>query len=234
MEGLWQKVIVEPLEQLWEQVLSYFPNLLAALVVLVVGLAVAWLARQVVYRTLRALHFDRGAERVGIAAIVEQLGFYRGSSHVAGQLAQGFVLLLTLFFALNVLGPTGTGLLQQFFLYLPRVLTAVLILVIGGMAAGFFARATLLAAVNARLPGARLLAGGVRLLIWILVTMVVLEHLGIGRTTVAVAFGVLFGGLVVALAIAFGLAGKELAKQVLESITKRGEREEEDTGIRHL
>ncbi|MFQ5778386.1 MAG: hypothetical protein ACE5IP_10310 [Terriglobia bacterium] len=234
MEGLWQKAVVEPLQQMWQQLLTDLPNLLAALVVLVVGFTLAWMGKQVVYRSLRLLKFDRGAQRMGLATVVEQLGFSRGSSYVAGQFVQGLLLLLTVLSALNVLGPAGTDLVHQFFLYMPRLLTGALILVVGGLAAGFFGRATLLAGVNAQLPFARLLAGGVRLLIWVLVAIVVLEHLGIGRTTLAVTFGVLFGGLVTGLAIAFGLAGKELAKQALERLLKREPGKPEDEGVRHL
>lgn len=234
MERLWQKTVVEPLQQLGQQLMTDLPNLLAALVVLILGITVAWVAKQIVYRGLRLVKFDRGAQRMGLAAVVEQLGFSRGSSYVAGQSVQGLLILLTLLSALNVLGPSGIDLVQQFFSYLPRLLTGGLILVVGGLAAGFFSRAALLAGVNARLPFARPLAGGVRLLIWLLVAIVALEHLGIGRTTLAITFGVIFGGLVTGLAIAFGLAGKELAKQALESMLKREKSEPEDEGVRHL
>jgi len=235
MDGLWQRAVVEPLTRLWEQTLNYLPNLLEALVVLAAGGLVALVVKQIVWRGLRAVQFDRLAERMGFASVLDRVGLYRGSSYAVAQLAQGFLLLLTLLLVLNALGPSGSDLVMRFFLYLPNLFIAAVILVVGGMAAGFFGRGALIAAVNARLQSARLLAGTVRALIWMLAIIVALEHIGIGRTTVLITFGVLFGGLITALAVAFGLAGKELAREALEGLLKRRTREEEEEeGVRHL
>jgi hypothetical protein len=234
MDGLWQRLVVDPLVRLWEQTLNYLPNVLEALVVLAVGGLAALVVKQIVWRGLRAAQFDRLAERMGFAAALDPVGLYRGSSYAVAQLAQGFLLLLTLLLVLNALGPTGSDLVMRFFLYLPNLLIAAVILVVGGMAAGFFGRGALIAAVNARLESARLLAGAVRAFIWMLAIIVALEHIGIGRTTVLITFGVLFGGLITAVAVAFGLAGKELAREALEGLLKRRAREEEEQGVRHL
>lgn len=234
MSEFWQRALVEPLQQLWEQMMNYLPQLSTALVVLVLAAVGGWVVKQVVYRGLRLVRFDQLASRLGVAAVVERVGLYRGTSYVVGQLAGAFVLLLGLLLALNALGPAGSDLVLRFFVYLPHLLTAGLILVVGGLAAAFFGRGTLIAAVNARLASARLLAGAVRLFIWLLAIVVALEHLGIGRTTLAIAFGVVFGGLVAGVAIAFGIAGKDLAREALESLMRRGSQAEEDEGVRHL
>jgi len=235
MDGLWQRAVVDPLVRLWEQTLNYLPSLLEALVVLAAGWLAALVVKQVVWRGLRAAQFDRLAERMGFSGVIDRVGLYRGSSYAMAQLAQGFLLLLTLLLVLNALGPTGSDLVMRFFLYLPNLLIAAVILVVGGLAAGFFGRGALIAAVNARLQSARLLAGAVRAFIWMLAIIVALEHVGIGRTTVLITFGVLFGGLITAVAIAFGLAGKEMAREALEGLLKRRTREEEEEeGVRHL
>ena len=235
MDGLWQRAVVDPLLRLWEQTLNYLPSLLEALVVLAAGGLVALVVKQIVWRGLRAVQFDRLAERAGFAPVLDRVGLYRGSSYAVAQLAQGFLLLLTLLLVLNALGPSGSDLVMRFFLYLPNLFIAAVILVVGGMAAGFFSRGALIAAVNARLASARLLAGAVRAFIWMLAIIVALEHIGIGRTTVLITFGVLFGGLITAVAVAFGLAGKELAREALEGLLKRRTREEEEEeGVHHL
>ena len=234
MNELWQRAVAAPMARLWEQTLNYLPNLFEALMVLVVGALVALLAKQIVWRGLRLLHFDRLADRMGMAPMLDRVGFYRGSSYAAGQLAEGFVLLVTLLLVLNAMGPAGSELVMRFFLTLPSLLIAILILVVGGVAAAFFSRGTLIAAVNARLESARLLAGAVRAFIWMLAIIAALEHVGIGRTTVLITFGVLFGGLVTAVAVAFGLAGKDLAREALASLLKRRQREEEEEGVHHL
>lgn len=234
MDEFLQLTIVGPLQQLWEQTLHYLPNVFTSLVVLVAGVLVALLARVLVSRGLRAAGFDNAAERLGLASAFETVGFYRGSSYAMGQCAQGFVLLVTLLLVLNALGPAGSDLVLRFFVYLPHVLVSLVILFVGRLAAGFFGRAALLAAVNARMPNARLVAGAVRVLIWLLAIAVALEHLGIGRTTVAITFGVIFGGIVAGLAVAFGLAGRDLARQALESWLKPRPREDEEEEVRHL
>lgn len=234
MSGFWEEAVVTPLRQLWSQMVNYLPQLSAAVVILVVGVAAGWVVKLLVCRGLRLLRFDRLADELGLAAVIERVGLYRGSSYVVGQFAGGFVLLLALLLALNALGPTGGDLVLRFFVFLPHLLTAALILVVGGLAASFFGRGALIAAVNAQLVSARLLAGAVRLFIWLLAVIVALEHLGIGRTTLAITFGVVFGGMVTGLAIAFGLAGKDIARQALDSLLKRGTREEEERGVRHL
>lgn len=234
MNEFWQRAVVEPLKQLGEQVMDYLPQVSAAVVVLLVGVVAGWVVKQVVYRGLRLLRFDRLAHRLGVTAVVERVGLSRGASYVVGQCAGGLVLLFGVFLALNTLGPAGSDLVLRFFLYLPHLLTAALILVVGGLAASFFARGALIAAVNAQLASARLLAGAVRVVIWLLAIIIACEHLGIGGTTLAITFAVLFGGIVTGVSIAFGLAGKDLARQALESLLKRGPREDEHEDVRHL
>ncbi len=234
MFELWQRAVGEPLARLWGQTLSYLPTLLEAALVLLIGVLVALLAKQVVWRGLRLLRFDRLTDQLGAAPVLDRVGLHRGSSYAAGQLVEGFVLLITMLLVLNALGPAGSELVRRFFLFLPSLLIAVVILVVGGVAAAFFGRGALIAAVNARLESARLLAGAVRAFIWLLTIIVVLEQIGIGRATVMITFGVLFGGLVTAVAVAFGLAGKELAREALTSLLKKREREEEEEGVHHL
>ena len=235
MANFWQKAFLEPLERLRELLMNHLPDLITLVMVVVVGVAMAWLAKQMVYRFLRGLGFDRLGERLGIAEIIQRVGMYQSTSYVVGQLVQGGILLVTFVLALNTLGPVGSDLLLRFFLFLPHLLTALLIVIGGGLAARFLARGALIAAVNARLASARLLAGGVELFVWLFTAVVALEHLGIGRTTLAVTFGIVFGGIVTGLAIAFGLAGKEMARDLLKTLVKREPREErEPEGIRHL
>jgi hypothetical protein len=109
--------------------------------------------------------------------------------------------------------PGATGLLMGL---LTRVLTALLILVVGMLTANFLGHATLVAAVNAGLPEARLLARAARWGVLLFTVATALTEVGIGRDMVLIAFGITFGGLVLALALAFGIGGRGLAQRVLE------------------
>jgi hypothetical protein len=106
--------------------------------------------------------------------------------------------------------------IARFFLFLPHLFVSVLILFFGMLAAGFAARAALLAAVNANVPSPRLLSLAVRSIIMVFVLSIVFEELGLAEQTMLVAFGIAFGALMLGLAIAFGIGGRDLARRFLE------------------
>jgi hypothetical protein len=236
MFAYWQTSVLEPLVSFWERLQVFLPNLLVSLLVVVAGLALAVLLREVVSRGLRALKFDRLATRMGVSEAVERVGGFRTPSYVAGQLVFWIVVVFSLLGGLYELDTAYTrGLVERFFGYLPSLVVAAFILLIGAIISRFLARGVLLAAVNAGMRGARLAAGLVRFLVMALAAVAALEHLGIGRATVLLAFGIVFGGVVMALAIAFGLGGRDLARDVLEGqLRKPKGTEADDEGIRHL
>jgi hypothetical protein len=109
--------------------------------------------------------------------------------------------------------PGATALLVAF---LPPLFAAALILLVGWLVANFLSQGVLIAAVNARLPEARVLARGVYWSVLLFAVATALTHLGIGKEMVLVAFGITFGGVVFAVALAFGLGGRNLARHILE------------------
>jgi hypothetical protein len=117
----------------------------------------------------------------------------------------------------DALAIPGTGRVTDFILYsVPRVLGAALIMLIGWLASNFLAEGVLIAAVNAHVPEARLLARAIRWAVLLFAAATAITHLGIGKEMVLVAFGITFGGLIFALALAFGLGGRGVARQILE------------------
>jgi hypothetical protein len=131
------------------------------------------------------------------------------------------VFLLLAIAALNL--QIAMNLLAQAFAYLPQVLIALAILLLGSLVSAFLRRSALIAAVNAGLASARLLAGAVHAGLMFLFVAMALEHLGLGRQVIIVSFTILFGGLVLALSLAFGLAGRDLARDFLVRLTARAE-----------
>ena len=218
MEGIWQKVVWGPLRQLGEQAVAGLSSFLGMLVLILLGLVVGWLAKQVVYGLLRALRFDRLCDRLGVGMLVERTGLARSCSYFAGEIVQGVIVLVALLAGLNALGtPLTRNLVERTFLYLPHLLAAVLILIVGVLVSRFLGRSVLIAAVNENLPSARLLAGLTRFLVMAVTVVAALDELGIGRTTIIITFAITFGGLVTAAAIAFGLGARDLARDLLRS-----------------
>jgi hypothetical protein len=234
MRGLLERAFVEPFRQLAGHLESVLPALVIVLVIIVVGGAIAWLARLLVKWLLDAIHFDRLMERSGMAGAVERTGIFRSPADFGARLVQGFLWVFIILFALIAAETQMTHrLVERFVNYLPDVLAAALVLVLGALISRFLARSALLAAVNAQWPAARVIAGTVRVMVMLLAVVVALEQLRIGSTTLLLTFGILFAGIVIAAAIAFGLGARDLARSWLESKLRPGQREEEET-FKHL
>ena len=232
----WQTGILEPLRTFWAQVKIFLPHLILSLGIVVVGLVLGWVLKELVSRVLRAVKFDGLATRLGVATAVERIGGFRSPSYFAGQLVGGAVVVIALLIGLDVLDTTVShSLVERFLSYLPHLLVAAFILLLGAIISRFLARGVLLAAVNAEVRGASVLAGMVRFLVMAVAVVAALEHLGIGRATVLLAFSIVFGGVVLALAIAFGLGGRDLARDLLEGqLRRRKEDESDEEGVRHV
>jgi hypothetical protein len=123
-------------------------------------------------------------------------------------------------------------LVARFFLYLPRAFSAVLILVFGYIIAGFIGRAVLIAAVNSGYRYARLLAEAIKLLLTVLILAMALEQLQVAPSIVTAAFSIIFGGIVIALAISFGVGGIDAARRMIEKESE--EKREEKKDIEHI
>lgn len=213
--------ILESLARVWslfhEKTVFFIPRLMAALAVVAVGWLLAVVVRAVLKRFLRAIRFDARCERTGFAMLLGKAEIPWPPGETLGHCASWVILLSALIFSLSALGIAVLDqMVSAFFLYLPNLALAGVILVVGFMAANFLSRAALLAAINRELPPARFLAETVRTLTGLLATTMALEQLGIARSTVTATFAIAFGGLVLGLALAFGLGGRHLAREYLE------------------
>jgi Conserved TM helix len=222
MGDRWPGDVWSGLLQVREWLLAVIPGLLVLMTLLAVGFLLGRLARVVVTRVSRAIGVDRLLERWGVAPSLRRSGIVRLPSEVLGLVC--FWAIFILFASVGVDGlalpgaPGATALLVAF---LPPLFAAALILLVGWLVANFLSQGVLIAAVNARLPEARLLARGVQWSVLLFAAATALTHLGIGKEMVLVAFGITFGGVVFALALAFGLGGRNLARNILERRLRR-------------
>ena len=234
MQGLFDRAFIEPFHRLAEQLRQVLPGVMTVVVILVAGSILAYLVRQAAYGLLRLIHFDKLAARTGWSDVVERTRVFRSASDFGARVAQGAVWLLIILFALSAIGsPLTEDLVLRFFRFVPDLLTAILVLLLGSVISKFLARSTLLAAVNAQWAAARLLSGGVRIFVMSLAVVIALEQIRIGRTALLASFAILFAGIVMAAAISFGLAGRELAREWFERRMRTREPQEEEV-LRHL
>lgn len=221
MDG-WGRGVWSTLVDVGDRLAAILPGLLAMVTLVLVGLALGWLARRVVTRVARALGFDRQTERWGLGASMRRAGIVRSPADTLGILCSWAIFVLFASLGIDMLADpgsrTGTAFLISF---LPPLFAAVLIVLVGWLVANFVGQGILIAAVNAGLPEARLLARAAHWGVLLFAIATALTHLGIGKEMVLVAFGITFGGLVLALALAFGLGGRAIAAELLSRRLRR-------------
>ena len=170
---------------------------------------------------------------MGFAHILSKGGVTYSPADLLSRFFYWVIVLITLILGINALEVAATqNFISHFFNYLPHLFAAMIILAIGYLIAIFLGQATLIAAVNAQMESAKILSRAVRWFIIILSLTMTLYHLGIAEKVIVAAFSITFGGIVLALAIAFGWGGRELAKNFLEKISKG--RDEGDKGQDHI
>jgi len=206
----------------------YLPRLIVMLILGFAGWAFAYIVKLVLRSILRLIHFDRLSENAGASQLLAKAALPSPtevvSRFVFWVVWLGFVLL-----GVNVLGILGLQeQIGKFFFFLPRLFIALFIVFVGLLAASFFSRAALLAAVNANVPSPRVLSLAIRSIIIVFVLSIAFEELGIAEQTMLVAFGIAFGALMLGLAIAFGIGGRDLAQQFLEKRFVRSKKEENE------
>jgi hypothetical protein len=220
-----QEALLESVTRLVTGFARLLPGMVAVIIAVGIAAFVAWIAGAVLRRSLRALDFDGTAERWGWAGLAE-LAPQRSPTRLAVRLVRLGVMFLGFVVGVAALDATmTTGLVMPLLGYLPSLLAALVVTVVGAAVARFLGRGVLIGAVNMNLPYARLLSVGVRWLVLVLTAAIVLKHLGIGAGLIDLAFGILFGGIVFALALAVGLGSRDLVSRTLK---RREEEARED------
>jgi hypothetical protein len=235
MGEIWRTAILDSLNKFLEKVITFLPNLLAMVTILIIGFLIAWIFKKLLYRFLRAIQFDKVSEHWGLTHMLSKGGVTYSPANLLGRFFYWIIVLVTLILGINALEVAVTqNLITHFFNYLPHLFAAIVILVIGYLIAIFAGQAALIAGVNAQMESARLLSRAVRWFIIILSLTMALYHLGIAEKVIVVAFTIIFGGLVLAMAIAFGWGGRDLAKDFLERVSKRKEKDKGEDHISHI
>lgn len=225
-------LFIEPFKNFLERVMSFLPSLLTSLTLIIAGLVIAWLLKRISSVVLKFLKADALSEKIGTAQILKKSGLKDSFSGLVSRVVYWVVLVSFIIIGLDALRmPAVENLLEKFLLYLPNVIVAGIITLLGYLVGNFLGRASLIAAVNAGLTFSRFLGNFVKFTVFVLSASMALELLGIGKNTVLIAFAIVFGGVVLAFAIAFGQGGKKAAEDYINK--KLGEKEEKNN-IEHL
>ncbi len=228
-------LILEPLQEVFLKFKVFLPNLLAMLVILVLGIVLAKLIKIALAKFLLAINFDSWSDRMGFTTLMRKGNLWTKPSATLGAIIFWLLVIVTLMIGLSALKiPAIESLVEQFFSYVPRVFSTAMILIIGYVLAGFISQGVLIAAVNSGYHYAKLLAEAIRTLLMVLILAMAMEQLQIAPSIVLAAFSIIFGGIVVALSISFGVGGIDAARRMIEreSAEKRATETKDD--IEHV
>jgi len=218
----WNNLIVEPVRQMLTKIMEYLPVLLGALVILIVGWIVAKAIKRMVDWLLKLIRFDMLADKAGISEILRKGNLDISAREVVGSIVYWLIIIMVLVMTVDALGlPKTSDVLSSLFAYVPKVIAALLVLIVAMFLASFVSGIVRTAAGNANLPKPQILAGISRWAIIIFAVTISLEQLGIAPLLVTATFNIILGGIVLALALAFGLGGKDAAAKYLEGLKKK-------------
>lgn len=220
--------LAQTADKVTDRLMSFLPQLMVMLIIVALGLIVAWVLQVVVRRALGLMKLGMISESSGVTELLAKAAL-PSPVELFSRLVFWIIWLAFILIGVDALGILALqSQVSRLLMFLPQIFVALLILFVGLLAANFFSRATLLAAANANYPSPRMLSSAVRVLIAILAVTMAIEQLGLGQHAVLIAFSITFGALMLALAIAFGLGGRDVARRILEKQFSGKKEEGED------
>jgi hypothetical protein len=201
---------------------GFVPTLLGALAILFIGWIIAKLISKLVGRLLDVIRFNTIADKAGINEVLAKGGMGLSASEMISRLVYWLVMVLVLVMTVNAIGLTvASQLLEKLTTYIPRVISAVFVLIIGMFLANVISGIVGTTATNAKIPKPELLASVSKWAILVFSITISLGELGIATLLVSTTFNIFFGALCLALALAFGIGGREIAAKILNDFYNR-------------
>lgn len=216
----WSVALISSFENVLGGVLEFLPELLTAIVVILIGWLIAAGLAKVVEQVIRSLKLDKVLQSAGLSELVEKAGFSLNTGKFLGALVKWFTIVVFLMAAFDILGLAQVNNFLQGVVigYIPQVIAAVLILLVAVVIADALQRTVVASAKAASMKSANFLGSVTKWSIWIFAVLAALFQLGIGATFIQT----LFTGVIVALSLAFGLAfglgGRDAAAQYIEKM----------------
>ncbi len=217
----WSEVLALSFRNLWVGVISFVPNLIVALIVILIGWGIGTLFGRVVFQIIKALKVDEALRRAGVEDFLNRGGLSLNAGAFLGGLVRWFVILVFLIAAFDILKLSQvTAFLRDILDYLPQVVVAVLILIAAGLVADAMKKVVLSSAMTAEISSAGFLATVTKWVIWVFAILVALSQLGIASGFVQTIFTGLVVALSLGLGLSFGLGGQEAAARLIEKVGK--------------
>jgi len=199
------------------KITAFLPALIGAIIIFVVGWIIARLVKAAVERLLKLVRFDKATEKTGVQGFLKKGDIAKLPSEIIGVLVYWFIMIIVITATLDALGiPIVSDLFNSIFLYIPSVVAAIIVLILGFLLGTLLSAIVKTAASNAGLKNAEGLGKLALYAVVFFSAAIALIQLGIGEEIVASAFGLIFGAAALALALAFGLGGRDVAADYLK------------------
>src|SRR5580658_2362300 len=234
MWGQIKQALAQSTAQFLTRLASLLPGVVALILALLVSITLGCILAAVLRRLLAAIQFDQLLARWSLPSLAE-LSPANSPALLVSRALAALVIVAGFLIGIAAFDAEWTSLfVRSVFAYIPNVVGAALVLLVGSMVARFLGRSVLIGAVNLSLPYARILSVGVKWLVGVLAVAMALEHLRIAPGIVELAFGILFGGIVFTLALAVGLGSKDLVTKSLERDAQKSSTENIEEPFRHV
>ncbi|OGX30377.1 MAG: hypothetical protein A2787_04580 [Omnitrophica WOR_2 bacterium RIFCSPHIGHO2_01_FULL_48_9] len=215
-------VFISPLKEMLGQVAGFVPTLVSAMFLLIVGIVVSKILRDLVHRILTEVRLDKITDMVGLSDLFHKGGIKHSLSDMVSSLIYLILIGVFVFMTVETIGLTGmSDMFYRLLSYVPQVFSAVIVLVLGFILAKVVSKIVSATAHVIDLPNVKFLE---RLSRWVIIFYAVtisLEELGYGSLLAGKTFDILFAGVVFAYALAFGLGGKDAAAKYLDRYHKK-------------
>jgi hypothetical protein len=220
----WGAAVMTSLTAALSMFLAAIPRVIGFIVILVIGWLIAGVLAAAVAALLRAVRFNDLAQRSGITGFVHSMGVRTDAAGVLANIVKWFVRLIVLVVAFDALGlPAVSAVLQQFLLWIPNLVVAMIVLVIAGLAANALGDLVRGATAQAGFDNPDLFSTITRVAIWGFGIVIAVNQIGVAQTLVNTLFMGLVGALALALGLAFGLGGRDTAGQIVQNWYRRGQ-----------
>lgn len=215
----WTDVIVTSLQNLWNIFIAFLPDLIIAFLVFVIGWAIAAALGRVVAQIIRAIRVDAVLDKLGFRHSLDRAGLKLDSGHFLGELVKWFLILVFLLAAANILGLNEVAsFLQTIIFYIPNVVVAALIILVGAVFANFLQRLIRASVDAAGLVSAGFLGSLTKWSVLVLAFLAALDQLGVARSFITTLLQGFVAMLAIAGGLAFGLGGQSAAKDFVGKI----------------
>jgi hypothetical protein len=208
----WQAVLLEPAKVVLSQIGQFLVSVLLVVIILIIGWLISKLIRTLVTRVLKALKLDDLSERIDLDNLLAKGGIQYSLSELIGMICYWLALLVTFVVAINAIGLTvAADLLNKVVLYIPNVIAAIFILILGMFVASLLKNIINTAATNTGISQANLLGRTVEVMVIVFAIAIALQQLNIRATIIELAISIVLASMGLAAAIAFGLGCKDIA-----------------------